>query len=224
MRQPDEEKFVSLPEEDQPEIFGRSKSREEIKEELRQQRREEKQARQEALRKARERAKELPKEKRPETIIFGVVLAVIVAVCAVLLGVQLSKEQANAKFERDESREIYFVDYEAVPELETDGLSGVINEAYFTKGGYICVKMTIGNGMPIDQYMVGIEVQLFHTDGDEPIATGYAKREEKNYLVPAGGFNDYTFYFAPEHILDTEADLDSIKYMITFEQVAAEEE
>ncbi len=213
MNKKEENKVLGL-DNAQPEIFGRSKSREEIKAEEKAAKVARRAAAKEARRALKEQRKSAPKEKRPELAVMGVLLAVIVAGCVAAVGFQLSSEKKAQAYERDESFSTWFVDESAQPELSDEGITAAVNEVYYTKGGYLCVKMTLGNGLDDEQYMESIEV-LISDEKENLIAGGKTDKVSDEFFVPAKGTETYTFYIAPEHVKITDASLETISYTIT---------
>lgn len=198
----------------EPEIFGRSKSREEIKAEQKAEKAARRAALKEAYQAQKAQKKNQPKEKRPELWIMGGILAVIVIGAAVALAVQMHNDAKKEAYEQDTTRASYFLDEDATPELSDDGLSAAVNQVYYTKGGYLCVQMTLGNGLDKDQYMSDLEVQILDEE-ENLIAGGYTENIDEEYFVPANGTNQYTFYISPEHVKVTDDPLSSITYSIT---------
>lgn len=197
------------------ELFGRSKSRNEILEEQKAEKKAAKAAEKEARRTAKAERKNAPKESRPEIRVMGGVLALVVVFCLVALGVQFHQEKKNSRFERDETAETYFLNAEATPELSEEGLTAAVTQAYYTKGDYLCVQMTLGNGLDKDQHLNSIEVKIHNGENDQLIASGYTAEVSESYTVPAKGMNTYTFYISPEHVSIHDDPLTSISYTIT---------
>ncbi len=202
---------------EEPEIFGRSKSREEIKADRIAEKAAQKQAAKEARAAALAAAKNQPKD--PERIrefwIIGGILLVVVAVCAILLAVQFHKDKEQEAFQQDETRASYFLDNDAAPELTDDGLNAAVTKIYYTNGGYLAVEMILGNGMDKPQHLDSIEVKLKNGETKKTIAAGFTDQVSEDYVVPAQGTNDYTFYISPEHIEIKDDPLQKISYSIT---------
>ncbi len=197
-------------------IFGRSKTREEIKEEIKAEKRARRAAQQEALRAQREQRKNQPKEKiKPEVWIFVALIAVLMVAFVVFMFISNARDAEERQFDMDETRESYFLDDNAKPELTKDGLSAAVNQVYYTYGKHLCVHMTIGNGMDTDQNLVDIEVSISNADSNAVIAAGYSDSVSPNYVVKAGDTNEYTFYISPEHVQIADDPLDHISYSIT---------
>ena len=194
------------------EIFGAHKSREQIKAEEKAR----KQAEREAMRRVAEQRRKAAKAggtaSRRDVTTALIALVAVIALAIVGLVVPLSKSGKQEKFLRDESKESYFVDSDATPDMTTGKLDGVPYEVYYTRGGYLCVKMLIGNGGKTDQILDSVNVMIFNADEDQ-VCGGYAKTEN-NLLIKAGGVEKYTFYIAPEHLSITDDPLESIAYEI----------
>lgn len=202
---------------EQPEIFGRSKTREEIKAE----RQEEKRKEQEALRQARAKAKAARKaamagKKRTDLIVLGVFLGVIVLAAAIALAVQMVRESKDQQYEPAPSMS-QFWSTGTKPELSADGLTAVITRAYYTRGGYLCVHLNLGNGSDRPQHMASLNVELRNNDTKELIGGGYTDEIAPGYTVPAGGYNEYYFMISPEFVQIKDDPLSSLSYSITAE-------
>ena len=197
-----------------PEIFGRSKSRDEIKEEIKAEKAAARLAQQEELRRLREENKNAPKEKRPDLWVLGGLLAAIVIGAAVAMAVQFSNDAKQELYQQDTERASYFLDEEAAPELEDDGITAAVNKVYYTLGGHLCVQMTLGNGLDKEQHMQDLEVQIYD-DEEQLIGGGYTENIDEDYVIPANGTNTYTFYISPEHVKIADHLLDSISYSVT---------
>ena len=201
--------------EEELEIFGRSKSREEIKAEAKAQRAQEIAALREARRLAKEAKKSAPKESRRELLVMGAILLALIIGCGVVLGINISKSNKELLYERDEESVGYFYDAHAAPEMKDDGITAAVNQAYYTKGGHLCVYMTLGNGADKPMSLDTLEVKISNGETKALIASGYTAAVDDTYTVPANGTNTYTFYIRPEHVKITDDTLETITYEIT---------
>lgn len=192
------------------EIFGAHKSREQIKAEEKARRQAEREAMRRVVEQRRKEAKTGTTSSRREIVTALIALAAVVALAIVGLVVPLSKSTKQEKFLRDETKESYFVDSDATPDMTTGKMEGVPYEVYYTKGGYLCVKLLIGNGGDKDQVLDAVNVMIFNEDEDQ-VGGGYAKTEN-DLLIKAGGVEKYTFYIAPEHLSIPDDTLESIAY------------
>ena len=195
-------------------IFGRSKSREEIREELKAEKKARRAAVKEARQALREQRRTEPKEPRPEMRVMGGILALVIIGCAVAMFVNFRQEKQRAKFEMDETKTSYFLSEDDEPEMSKEGLMAAVNAAYYTKGGYLCVKMTLGNGADKDKHLEDIQVEILNGETEALIAKGFTAKVAKDYVVPANGTNTYTFYISPEHVKVADDPLTIISYNI----------
>ncbi len=197
------------------EIFGRSKSREEIKAEQKAQRARELEALREARRLAKEAKKAAPKEKRKDLLVMGIILLILLIGMGVVLAINISKANKELLYEMSENTPGYFYDAEATPELSDDGITAAVNQVYYTNGGHLCVHMTLGNGTDKAIQMDALEVKISNGETEALIASGYTASIDDSYTVPADGTNTYTFYIKPEHVKIADDTLETIKYEIT---------
>lgn len=196
-----------------PEIFGRSRSREEIRADEKAERaRQREQMRQERRASAEQKRSGAAKTGRKDTLILVGVLAFVVIVCVAALAVQLIGGTRAERFEMTGTA--HYLNDEVQPELSADGVNAVVNEMYYTKGGYLCVRMTLGNGSDEELHMQSLLVTLTSEDTDRQIARGYTAKIDEAYTIPANGNNGYTFYLSPEHVSVTDDALENVKYEI----------
>ena len=194
-------------------IFGEHKTREQIAAEEKARKQAERAALRRAMEARRQAAKDGPPTKRKDVITVSIVLVAIVALCVGMLALQFVQAEKQAKFERDEERESYFLNEEAEPEMSEDGLKAAVTAAYYTKGGYLCLEMILGNGSADDMLLTDIDVTVTN-GGDKQIASGYAEVSSSEVIVPAGGTTAYTFYISPAHVSIKDDPLTTIGYTI----------
>lgn len=226
-RKPDSDKIRGLNSNDgdQPEIFGRSRSREEIQAELKAQKAQEREEAKRQLQAERERRRtgQTSVQTRRDRWITVGVLGLILVVCGGLLAWQIGSDLKDEKFQKSETYTAEFLDESAQPELSTDGLTATVNRVYYTKGGYLCVHLTLGNGLDKPQHLASLQVQLSNSESGAQIASGYTAKISEKYVVPEQGYNTYTFYISPEYVSITDDPLDGITYEITCEGYLDEE-
>ena len=201
-------------------IFGQSKSREEIKAEAKAEKAAKRAAEKEAAKALRAQKKQLPKEKRTDLMVISGILAAMILLCGVALAVQFASEKRQARFEMDDTRESYFLDTAAAPELADDGITAAIYRAFYTKGGYLAVEMILGNGTKYEQHLSAISVELRNGDDETVIASGKTTSVSESYTIAAGKTREYTLYISPEHIKIKDDPLSTISYTITADGVA----
>lgn len=198
-----------------PEIFGRSKTREELAEEKKEAKRIAREKMAAAHAAARVARKEELKKHRSDIIVLSVLAAVVVAVLAIMLAVSLIQGAEAEKFDQVEGRS-YFIQSAASPDMEADRLTAVVNEVYYTRGGYLCIKMKLGNGSDVDKGVESITVSVSNED-KKLIASGYSDAISEDYIVKAGDYNEYTFYVSPEYVEIKNDPLTTIYYSVTIE-------
>lgn len=201
--------------EEQLEIFGRSKSREEIQAENKQRKAIEQEALREARVRIREKRKATLKSNWRELLALGIVLVAFLVGGGFAIAKSINKAKEEYKYEMSANTPGYFYDAEAVPELQDDGITAAVNQMYYTNGGHLCVYMTLGNGTSKAMRLDALQVNLMDQDTKELIAAGFSEEIADTYVVPAGGTNYYTFYISPEHVKLHEHSLESITYEIT---------
>ncbi len=207
----------------QPEIFGRPKSREEIKQEEKARKRAMMESLREARRLAREASKSTPKENRADLLVMGGILLLVLVSAMVLLGRNISQSNREFSYQMSEETPGHFTNSEATPELQDDGITAAINEVYYTNGGHLCVKMTLGNGAAKKIRLDTLEVEVYTADRENLIASGYTGDVSDSYTIPANGTNTYTFYIKPEHVKIADDTLEAISYEITATRTILEE-
>ncbi len=195
-----------------PDLFGRSVSREEIKEQQKAEKKAKREAEREKNRQVRANYATVVKEHRTDLIVFGVILAVLIVGLVGVFIWQTHKTAEAEKYDQDPDRD-YFILSSAEPEMKDDGLSAAINKVYYTRGGYLCVHLIIGNGTDVDQHMSSLDV-VINNDKGECIASGYTEDISPNYTVPANDTNDYHFFISPEFVEIRDDPLSSIAYTI----------
>ncbi len=210
-----------ITDDEQPDIFGRSESREEIKRRLKEERRQKRIAEQEALRQARQAQKEADKKgHRIDIVFFSVLIGAVVLVLIGGFAIQSIKDKENTKFEQDPGKSSFYY-AEAVPELKDDGVSAVIKEAYYTNGGYLCVKMVLGNGTAQSQHPTGIHIELRNGE-DEKIASGNTENIRENFHIAPGEYSDYTVMIPPEYVAIDDDPLEMLSYSINISATPVE--
>lgn len=191
------DKRTASAQEEEFEIFGAHKTREQIKAEEKAR----KQAEREALRrelKERHTAKTKGGNEARRfdgwTVAIALVLIVLLGVGAMVM--QFSRSAEMEQFQRDESRPSWVG---GTPKDETENtLSGFATEAFYTRGGHLAVVMTLTNKSNVDLQFAAVEATVMNGD-QQIVAQGYAQIPQI-IVVPAQGTDTYTLYISPEHI------------------------
>ncbi len=198
-----------------PEIFGRSKTREELAEDKKEAKRIAREKQAAAQKAARAARKEEFKKHRSDIIVLSVLAAGVVVLLGVLFTVNLINGAEAEKFNQVEGRS-YFIQSAASPDMEEDRLTAVVTEVYYTRGGYLCVKMKLGNGSNEDKGVNALTVSVSN-ENKELIASGFSDEIDSDYVVKAGDYNEYTFYISPEYVEIKDDPLTTIYYSVTVE-------
>ena len=162
-----------------------------------------------ARRAARKESAALPRQGVWSVV---VVTVAILALAAAALAIQFTRAAKADRFAKDDSRDTYFLAADATPDMEQAGITAAVSEVYYTKGGYLCVKLALGNGADTAMRLEAIDLVLYNAD-EQQIASGYAATSGE-LVVPAGGYDDYTFYVSPEHITITDDPLTDVGYTV----------
>ncbi len=196
------------------EIFGEHKTREQIIAEEKARKAAERKAMAQVVKARREAAKTAAGTKsRGDVLNVVLVLGILVALCVGMLGFQIYREEKNNRFNRDEDHAGYYLDETAEPEMSEEGIKSAVREIYYTKGGHIAVHLILSNGTDQHLRMVDIEVKLEKQDGTL-IAGGYAQVKNE-VVILTNDTTDYTFYIAPEHIHESVDVFTNINCTIT---------
>jgi hypothetical protein len=140
-------------------------------------------------------------------------LSVVISLVLAVLGIVVTSTIYNARHVeiykmREDSTEYYVVD--VVPEFREDGITAIINQMYYTKGGHLYVALTFGNGTA--DMMRADEMVIDVLDGDtkEYIASGYVR--DIDYWLSPECIGSYEVYIEPEDVFITDADLENATF------------
>ena len=208
----EEDEKKPLETEESLDIFGQHRTDEELAAEAAAQKAQQKAERRAAYERAKEARKEANKEQRTTTIVMLAILGAIVVAIAVILILNLSPKTSGYDEAADSP---HFYQTEALPDATDEGISGCINEAYYTVDGHLALKMTFTNGSETPQNLDALEVVVNNADGDK-IAAGYVgKINGGDFLIPVNEYKELLFYFKPEHVQIKDDSLETLSYTIT---------
>ncbi len=193
-------------------IFGEHKTREQVRAEEKVRRKEEREALKQEIARRRQAAKEqkLPIRGKDIIVVSAVVVGIIL-LCVLALANSFRKEQKNREWLIDESRG-HYVDEAARPQMDGTQPLPALREAYFTNNGHLCLELLVSNGTDKVLSIETLDVRVYDYETDEMIAGGKAELEEP-LVVPLAGVENYTYYIAPEHLLiDKTASLPALVY------------
>ena len=197
-------KIEALPFDEELDIFGEHKSREQVRAEEKQRRKEERQVLAEEIKRRRREAKEASiKTRRKDVIIISVVLAGIILLCVLALFNSERKNKEDKAWNIDESRGHYLDETAAPAMLSGTQLEVALREAYFTQNGHLCVTLLIYNGTDKMRQIDALDAQGFDYNTKEQFAGGKVVFEEA-VVVQVAETKECTFYIAPEHVLKGE--------------------
>ncbi len=190
-------------------LLGPHKSSAELKEEERQRRLQEKEDRRFEKRMRRQNP-QAPQEKNVTLWVMVGILAFVVLMVGVLIVIQ--QWQSRKEMAPDSG---HFQRADDVPEMSSEGIKGVITEAYYTNDGSLAVKLKLSNAYDTNQYMTSLDVTVKNADG-EVIAAG-KNGNIQNFYIPAQGYEDFTFYITEQFVEIHDDPLESLTYEINTE-------
>lgn len=199
------QKISTSPFDEELEIFGQHKTREQVRAEEKQRRKEERKELKEELLRQRKAAKEegATPLRRKDVLIVSLVLAGLLLLCVVALANSFSKAKKGAEWQRDESRG-HFLDENAAPDMSGEEPTFTVREAYFTNNGYLRIEILFGNGTDDVLSITDLDVQVHNTATNTQIAGGKSKLDEP-VVVRVADITSYVFYISPKHVMDKEA-------------------
>ena len=209
------------------EIFGEHKSREQIKAEEKVRKEKERKAMREVAKARREAAKQGGSDaSRRDVIMVSVVLAVILLLGVLALAIQFIGVQESEAFDPDEERTV-FVNDEAMPEEDEEGITAALTQAYFTKGGYLCVRLRLANGTEYDHQIDTVDIVLYNTNDTVASAKVVGATEadsDEPFVVSSDANRYYEFYIAPEHVFLKDDPLSELGMTVAIESTPLEED
>ncbi len=151
------------------------------------------------------------KDAKEATTAVLVLIGVVVLICVLLLALQWR----NNGYEALEGS-TYYLDGSSLPDMDEEGMTGVITEAYYTNNGGMRVFLRLGNGMQYAQHPTKIQLKLLN-EKDEVIAHAATDKVHEDFYVVAGGYDSYEL-FIPEKYVEIKSDpLSTISYELTIE-------
>ena len=211
---------------DDIEIFGEHKTREQIKAEEKVRKEQERAAMKEVAKARREAVKQGGSDAtRREVIMVVVVMAVILLLGVVALAIQFIGVQDSEAFDPAEDRTV-FVNEEAMPEEDEEGITAALTQAYFTKGGYLCVRLLMANATEDNQRVETVDIVLYNSTDTVASAkvTDVTEADSGDAFVISSDANRYyEFYIAPEHIFLKDDSLSELGMTVVVESTPLEE-
>lgn len=211
---------------DDIELFGEHKTREQIKAEEKVRKEAERKAMREVAKARREAAKQGGGDStRRDVILVAVVMAVILLLGVAALAFQFLGVQESEAFDQDENRTV-FVNEEAMPEEDPDGVTAALTHAYFTKGGYLCVRLLLANGTEWDVRVDSVDIVLYNATDTIASAKVVGPTEADSgdpFEISSEANRYYEFYIAPEHIFLKDDSLSEVGFTTSIASTPLEE-
>ena len=158
------------------------------------------------------------------TIIYVLLALLLLGVLA--LAIQFIGVQEAEAFEPDEERTV-FVNEEAMPEESDEGITAALTQAYFTKGGYLCVRLLMANGTEYDQQIDTVDIVLFNATDNVASAKVVGPTDADSgepFTISSDANRYYEFYIAPEHIFLKDDTLYELGITVAVESTPLEDE
>ncbi len=188
-------------------LLGPHKSSAEIKEEERQRREEEKEKRRLEKKTLKQNRKNMPHEKNVTLWVMVGILAFVI----LLVGVFIVIQQVQDRKQMAEGSG-HFQRLDDVPEMSSEGIKGVIIEAYYTNDGSLAVVLKLSNAYDTNQYMTSLDVKVSNADG-EVIAAG-KNGDIQDFYIPPQDYATFTFYISKQYVKIPDDPLESLTYEI----------
>lgn len=211
------------------EIFGEHKTKEEIKAEEKARKKAEREAMRRVAKARRDAVASAgggatKKEILTACIAVGSILVLAVAALAVPFYRQHLREKEAAAFEMEADR-TYFINADATPTMNDEGVHAALTCAYFTQGGYIKVQLLLGNGTDTALQVESLDVVLYNDDADIASAKILDPTETEGdgpLTVAAGETEYYEFFVHPDHVLLPDDSLQQVGLTYSIDTIIVE--
>ena len=205
-------KINELPFDEELDIFGEHKTREQVRAEEKERRSKEREMLKQEILRRRQEAKENPlPTRRKDIIVVSAVVLGIVLLCVLALFNAFRQDTKNREWQINEARG-HYVDEAAYPTMSGDGPAPALKEAYFTNNGHLYLNLLVSNGTSEVLSIESLDVRVYDFATNELIAGGKTELDE-SFIVNLAAVEPYDFYIAPEHILmDETASLPELVY------------
>ncbi len=158
--------------------------------------------------------------KDPGTRITVIAIAVMLLVIIGGIVLMIVNNVNASAYDKAEGSGVFYSEEE--PELSSDGIKGVITEAYYTNNGSLAVLLTLSNGLEADHYLTELSVKVENEEG-KVVAEGYTDTIPEDYFIKPEGYNTFLLYISPEHVKIKNDDLNSLSYEVkTVGEVASD--
>lgn len=215
--------------EDEIGIFGEHKTREEIKAEEKARKKAERESMRRVVKARRDAVASAgggatKKEILTTAIAVGSILVLAVAALAVPFYRQHLQEKEAAAFDVEVGR-TYFLNEDATPTMNDEGVHAALTGAYFTQGGYLKVQLLLGNGTDTALQVESVDVVLYNDDEDIASAKILDPTEDEGdgpLTVEAGDTEYYEFFIRPEHVFLPDDSLQQVGLTYSIDTIIVE--
>ena len=185
--------------EDNLDIFGEHKTRQQLKAEEKARKKAERESLKKEMKKRSQSAETKgTKATRGDIIAVTAVLVSIVLLCGLALGNSLLRSKDDRQWEHDESRG-YILKTDYNPEISAAGPKADVLEVYFTNNNHLYVEIAIRNGTDKPVRIDTIDVVVSDDATGDQIAAGKVELQEE-LIIPVMDIVYYPVYVAPEHL------------------------
>ncbi len=101
------------------------------------------------------------------------------------------------------------------PELKADSITSVVNEMYYTNGGHLCIKMTLGNGSDKAFKLESLDIKLSNGYTDKVTVDCRVEDLPQDITIPAGGTKSCQVFIEPEQVKEANDSFDAPLFKIT---------
>ena len=114
------------------------------------------------------------------------------------------------------------------PELKEDMITSVVNEMFYTKGGYLYLYITFGNGSDKAVELQSLDVKVENGFTDAVIAEFHTNDVTQSIApqgikIPAGGTTAYKLYIDPAQVKDAYDNFEAPVFSISASSRVVEE-
>lgn len=144
-------------------------------------------------------------KRRNETIAIVAVCAVVfIAILVFVWGVSTDwgrgdgsnalndRYTSQVKMAQPDASKTAFLNESNIPELSSEGVKGLLKQAYYTVDGDLAVVLNLSNGTSSEQEVVRVNARVFN-DKDETVAQQTVDRFDPKCVVPAMGHGEVYF-------------------------------
>lgn len=129
--------------------------------------------------------------------VFAAVLALLITV-GILMYLRANPDGAVTKARPAEGMTQY-LNEENIPALSSEGVKGLLKQAYYTVGGDLAVTLNLSNGTDKDHQVTKIKIRIFNGE-DETVAQHTIEKFSPKCTVAANGYDEVYFVIDKRHV------------------------